>query len=304
MAPPDSVSQSGGRRPWPRRLLLTLPMLACPASGRAALAPGSGRFEVAEPTGATQDPLPVWYHRPASWRPGAKVVVVLHGMGRHAEGYRDAWAPHAEHFGFLVVVAEFSRAKYPGDGWYNDGAVLGRDGSIRPQGTWSFFALDRAVAAALREAGAPAESPVALYGHSAGAQFAHRYLLLTGAPHAEAVVIANAGSYTLPDLALPFVMGLAGTGVTAEALRGVFDRRVTILLGEEDTNPHHRALPHEGFAEAEGPNRLARGGFFFEVARRSAEGLGCPFRWRLATVPGVAHSNRGMAAAAAAILAA
>jgi hypothetical protein len=48
------------------------------------------------------------------------------------------------------------------------------------------------------------------------------------------------------------------------------------------------------------PHRLARGRHFFEAAR----GLGVPFAWRLVLVPGVGHSNRDMAAAAAAIAAA
>ena len=285
-----------------RRAMLALPAILAPSIGRAALPTGSGRMEVPEPSGEA-GPLPVWFHRPTAWRPGGPVVAVMHGLNRDADAYRDAWAPHAERHGFLLVVAEFSRAKYPGVAWYNFGGAVTEQGQPRPRAAWSFFALDRAVTAVQREAGA-AEGNFALYGHSAGAQFVHRYLLLTGAPRVSRLIVANAGSYTLPDLARPFPEGLAGPAVTAADLRSAFGRPVTILLGEADTDPNHASLPRQPFAQAQGPHRFARGIFFFDASRRAAAQAGVAFAWRLSTVPGVAHSNTGMAVAAAPLLAA
>ena len=48
--------------------LIALPHPAC------AMAPGSGRIEVAEAGGATPDPMPVWYHRPAAWAPALLIL--------------------------------------------------------------------------------------------------------------------------------------------------------------------------------------------------------------------------------------
>ena len=53
------------------RILTLLLAFALPL-GAAAMAPGSGRIEIAEPAGATADPMPLWYHRPAAWAPDAK----------------------------------------------------------------------------------------------------------------------------------------------------------------------------------------------------------------------------------------
>ena len=281
---------------WIAALLL---LLALPA--RAEIPVGDGRIEVPEPSGATAAPLPVWLHRAAAWQPGGPVLVVMHGLRRDADHYRDDWAALAERYGVLLLVPEFSHAKYPGAAWYNFGGAVDDAGVARPREAWSFFALDRAVAAVQRAAGAP-EGPFVLYGHSAGAQFVHRYLLLTGARRAGTVVIANAGSYTLPVFDRDFPEGLRGPAVTHADLGAALSRPVVMLLGEADIDPNHPSLPRQPWAMAQGPYRFARGQNFLRVAREAAAGQGVAFGWRLVTVPGVGHSNAGMAEAAAAAL--
>lgn len=279
-----------------RRRALLGAALAAPALGARA-ATGSYRIEVPEPSGATDAPMPLWLHRPAGWRPDGRILVVMHGLRRDADAYRDAWASLAEAQGLFLVVPEFSAAKFPGGAWYNQGGASGG----RSRAEWSFFALDRAVASLRRELSAP-PGGFALYGHSAGAQFVHRYLLMTGAPLVRRLVIANAGSYTLPVFDRPYPEGLEGTAATAEGLRSAFARPVTVALGELDIDPNHPALPQQPWAKAQGPYRLARGLNFLEVARRTALEMGAPFAWQVRTVPGVGHSNAGMAQALAPLL--
>ncbi|PZW42137.1 hypothetical protein C8P66_11929 [Humitalea rosea] len=278
-----------------RRALLGA-ALAAPALGARA-ATGSYRIEVPEPSGVTDAPLPLWLHRPAGWRPGGRILVVMHGLRRDADAYRDAWAPLAEAQELLLVVPEFSATKFPGGAWYN----LGGAGDGQPREAWSFFALDRAIASLRAELSSPGGG-FALYGHSAGAQFVHRYLLMTGAPQVQRLVIANAGSYTLPVFDRPYPEGLEGTAATPEGLRLAFARPVTVALGERDIDPHHPALPQQPWAMAQGPYRLARGLNFLEVARRTALEMGAPFAWQVRMVPGVGHSNSSMAEALAPLL--
>jgi hypothetical protein len=292
-----------------RRTLLIAAVAASGVARAQAIAPGSGRIEIPEPIGATPGPMPVWFHRPASWTPSGKVGVVLHGLQRDAERYRDEWRPLADRFGFLLLVPEFSQAKFPGTRWYNFGNLQDDAGRATPPEAWSFHAFDRVVAAAMQAAGvnlpgtAGATGPgYVLYGHSAGAQFVHRFLLLTGAPRAEAVVIANSGSYTLPRFDRPFVEGLGGTAADPAVLRAVFARPVVLQLGEADTDPNHSSLPRQPWAVSQGGHRFARGWHFFDAARRAAAEQGAPFAWRVVTVPGVGHSNAGMAEAAAPLL--
>jgi poly(3-hydroxybutyrate) depolymerase len=283
-----------------RRLLLTA-ALALPSLASARVAAGSGRLEVPEAAGATADPMPVWYHRPAAWTPDGRVVAVMHGLRRDADRYRDDWRDLADRQGFLLLVPEFSQAKFPGVRFYNFGNLVDAEGRATPPEAWTYPALDRAVRAAMDQAGAR-RAGFALFGHSAGAQFVHRYMMLTGAPVAEAVVVANSGSYTLPRFDRPFPEGLGGTQARPEVLRAVFGRPVVLHLGEDDTDPNHSSLPRQPWAIAQGSHRFARGWHFFDAARRAAVEAGAPFAWRVVTVPGVGHSNAGMADSAAALL--
>lgn len=283
-----------------RRRALLAAGLALPGGGgaaRAAIAAGSGRVEVPDAAG----PVPVWLHRPAAWTPGRRVLVVMHGLRRDAERYRDDWRGIAERHAVLLLVPEFSQARFPGARAYNLGNLQDAGRRPTPPEHWTFHVFERVVAAAMREAGA-APGGYALYGHSAGAQFVQRHLLVTGAARAGAVVIANAGSYTLPRFDRPFPEGLGGTGADPAALRASFARPVTLLLGEADTDPEHPSLPRQPWAAAQGSHRFARGWHAFDAARRAAAEMGVPFAWRVVTVPGVGHSNRDMAENAATVL--
>lgn len=292
--------RAGGLSAIRRRLLLAA-ALALPSAASARVAAGSGRLDLPEAAGATADPMPVWYHRPAGWTPDGPVVVVMHGLRRDAGRYRDDWRDLAERQGFLLFVPEFSQAKFPGTRLYNFGNLVDAGGRATPPEAWTYPALDRVVAVAMEQAGAR-RGRFALFGHSAGAQFVHRHMMLTGAPMAEAVVVANSGSYTLPLFDRPFPEGLGGTQARPEVLRAVFGRPVVLLLGEADTEPDHPSLPRQPWAAAQGSHRFARGWHFFDAARRAAAKAGAPFAWRVATAPGVGHSNAGMAESAAALL--
>ena len=56
-----------------RALLLALLLMLSMSPAGAELPAGSSRIEIAEPTGAQPElPLPVWLHRPATWRRAAR----------------------------------------------------------------------------------------------------------------------------------------------------------------------------------------------------------------------------------------
>jgi poly(3-hydroxybutyrate) depolymerase len=256
------------------------------------------RIDYRDPRAGPPREIPLWRYVPAAHGPGTPIVVVLHGMGRNADAYRDAWAPHAEQHGFVAVVPEFSAQHYPGTHAYNFGNMIAEDGRLRPRADWLFPVIDDIVERVRADLGI-ASDRYALYGHSAGGQLVHRLATFVWSPRIALAVTANAGSYTLPrfDVAYPF--GLGGTAFDEADLAALFARPLAILLGKADNDPAHPHLPKQPEAQRQGPHRYARGRHYYDTAKQIAAERGLPFAWRVETVPGVAHSNPGMAPAAA-----
>lgn len=241
--------------------------------------------------------LTVYVTEPPDLEPETPLVFVMHGRRRNADEYRDQWHELAREHGFVLVVPEFSNEQFPGSRNYNFGGVFDEEGRPRPREQWSFSAIEPLFDTVSERYGLTSGG-YALYGHSAGAQFVHRFLLHVPDARARRIVPANAGSYTMPDFDVTFPYGLAGSVITDASLAGTVQLPVTILLGDRDIDPNGRSLPDAPDAQAQGPHRLARGFTFFEAGRVTAERLDVPFNWHIATVLGVGHDNARMAPAA------
>jgi hypothetical protein len=141
-----------------------------------------------------------------------------------------------------------------------------------------------------------------LFGHSAGAQFVHRFMVFMASPRVEVAIAANAGSYTLPVYSgngvAAFPWSLDAKAISEVQLKTNFAESLVVMLGEDDTDPNHKLLPREPEAVAEGANRMARGLKFYTMAKQQAQSMSATFNWKLITVPGVGHSDIGMSAAA------
>jgi len=234
---------------------------------------------------------------PASLSSATPVVFVMHGQRRNADNYRDQWHQLAMKNGFLLIVPEFSQQEFPKRDAYNFGNVLDENGHIRLEDEWSYSLLEP-VFDYVRKHYALEQNGYSIYGHSAGAQFVHRFLLFSPRNRALNIVVANAGSYTMPDQTVKFPYGLGGSAVTDDVLRLSLQLPVTILLGDRDIDPQGPSLPSAEEARAQGPHRFARGFSFFEAGRLASIRLDVPFQWHLSTVRGVGHDNALMAPAA------
>jgi len=259
---------------------------------------GTGDFYFQDRAGLWHKPIHIWYHRPAGLANDAPIVFVMHGMRRNAAGYREPWIPLAEQYGFVLVAPQFSDFFYPTGLSYNLGGVTNGLGQFISESKWTFSAVEHIFDEVKGLTGNTSETYY-LYGHSAGGQFVHRVVLLKPDARIERAVAANAGWYTMPAFDIAWPYGLKRTPVTAESLAISFQMPMTILLGEQDTNTEDPQLSHTPGAMAQGPHRLARGQAFCAEAELEAERLGTPLGWDLETVPGVGHSNGGMAPAAA-----
>ncbi len=239
-------------------------------------------------------PVNVWYRAPRIGIDDAPILVVMPGRRRNAQDYRDEWAEAADANAALLLVPELPEEEFAFEE-YNLGNLVGDDGPLDP-GEWTFGLIDGIVERAAADLGRDEEGFL-LYGHSAGAQFVHRYVLFTGASNVEGAVTANAGWYTMPDPNIAFPYGI--DGAPPADLEAAFAAPLTVLVGEDDDDPDAPGLRRDAGSDAQGTNRFERGLSFFESSRSIAEAGSHDFAWRFEVAPGVGHSNAAMAPIAA-----
>jgi poly(3-hydroxybutyrate) depolymerase len=268
------------------------------------LPPGPSAFAIDDPAAEPGQPVAVFAWRPESFRPDSPILIALHGYKRNAEQYRDDWQPHAERLGALLLAPEFSQTAFPGPRAYEVGNMRTPDRrSFLPPERWSFGLIER-LFDQVRDMTGSQRPGYWLYGHSAGGQFVHRAAIFLETARFEVAIAANAGAYTLPRAGERFPYGLDRIPDLEEVQIRSFRRPLLVMAGEKDTDVTNAMLLRSEEAMRQGPHRHARGLFFHEDAKREAARLKLPFRWQMVSVPGVGHSNRGMARAAADWLAA
>jgi len=282
---------------WVAVLSVLILLSACRHTSLAPLAPGTGEFLYTDRYVPLR-PLKVYYHRPEACHEDSPIVFVMHGMTRNAEGYRAPWIPLADQYGFVLVLPQFSKEFYPGSTFYNLGNAASSLGVHKPLSRWNFSQIERLFDVIKQKTGNKT-SRYYIYGHSAGGQFVHRMVLLLPDARIEHAVAANAGWYTMPTFNIGWPYGLRRAPASCNKLRKAFETRMTVLLGDQDTDPDHPQLNQLPRADAQGLHRFARGHTFFETAIQEADRLDTPLNWDLREVPNVGHSNSGMAPDAA-----
>jgi len=252
--------------------------------------------------------LTAMVYRSRSFDPASGPIwFTLHGANRDAERYVRAAAPVAERYGALAIAPAFTKQAYPKGTDYTFGVTAGGWGERtslararwRDPGDTLYAEIEHLFEAARRSLGGRQQGYY-LFGHSAGAQFTHRLLTFLPGARALGAVAANAGWYTLPAdddprrHTVPY--GLKGSPIRPEDLRGFFAMPFVVLLGERDTTTAEtdELVRGDDEAEAQGSTRLARGRFYFDLARSKAEAMHADFGWRLAIVPRVGHDAAHM----------
>lgn len=238
----------------------------------------------------------VFYHVPSGKISSMPVLFVMHGMDRNGDEYRDQWIEQADKYGFIVLVPTFSSEQFP-DEFYQRGNVTSEDGSYNPENERVYVLIEEVFNYFTAHSDSKAKS-FSIYGHSAGGQFVHRFLLFNPTPHLDRAVAANAGWYTYPSDTVSYPYGINGSGVDVKAYYG---KKMIILLGDADTL-RTSSLRQTPETDAQGLTRLARGNAFFSFCQKDAEVKGNPFNWRKEFVKGVGHSNTKMAPSAARLL--
>jgi pimeloyl-ACP methyl ester carboxylesterase len=232
--------------------------------------------------------LEIFTYRPKSCA-ASSLLLVLHGLHRNADSYRDDARPLADALCAIEVAPLFDEKRFPTWRYQKGGIVHG--GSPLPPAEWTGNLLLILIDWVRKGEGQP-QLPYSLIGHSAGAQFLSRFAAFI--PNsAQRIVVANPSTYVLPDLEVEAPFGLKGVypaGEREAALRTYLAQPVTILLGQEDVGDTNR--DDSTAAQAQGGTRYERGQNTFRAAKAIAQAHGWPCNWRLVEVPGVGHNAR------------
>jgi len=224
---------------------------------------GSGSFFIQ--IGERNEKLKVFYHKPKVFNRDSKVVFVLHGAGRNAHDYRDAWVTASERYNLLVIS--------PFDNIFKE----------------------------LKQTFNLTAEKYDMFGHSAGAQLLHRMAIFKSSSKANRVVAANSGWYTVPIEEDEFPYGLNESNFSLNDIG--FDTQLIILIGEnEGANETRGQLRKTEEANKQGRDRLERGRYFYNTSKQNAERANKIFNWQIKIVPGIGHDYQKMGEAAAEFL--
>lgn len=260
-----------------------------------------GCFEYIPEGPLASRPLQVHHYGPANndARREAQVVFIMHGSKRDAVRYMNGWRTIAERQNLLLVAPEFTKDLYWGRNDFQMGNVFTYESDytdMNPEAAWTFNLIEPLFDYAKEVLGNASEQYL-LWGHSAGGQFVHRFLMFVRAHRCSKALSANVGIWTVPDPAIRYPFGLAGTPVV-DAPMDFFKHDHTIMVGNDDNTLEgfNGAFLNGAEAHKQGANRVARTDYFTAACRATADERQLPLNWRLVHVNNMSHQAEKAAA--------
>lgn len=238
--------------------------------------------------------VPLFVYMPLDPTTADRVVFSIHGRKRNGTKYRNNFIPFVQNKNVFIVAPQFDEASFSNSWAFMHGNMFEGKSLVKlPQEIWTFTIIDRVFQ--LMKDHFSSLQHYSLFGHSAGAQFAHRFALFS--PHAEldSIVAANAGWYTIMNQHDTFPYGIDHL-LTDEQITRVLAEPLTIIAGEHDVDDEYvRMTPR---AAKQGTNRYERAQYAFHTAKSLADSRGDNFNWRLINVPSLEHSGKQSAGVA------
>ena len=77
-------------------------------------------------------------YRPSDHGPDDPILLVMHGGGRNADDYRDAWVEVANDYNIMIIAPAFAEHAFPGPRGYNLGNMEGPFGGDHDRDLWAF----------------------------------------------------------------------------------------------------------------------------------------------------------------------
>ncbi len=267
-----------------------------------SLNPNSTGMLTFSPSGFHSDKeINVYYHIPQGDVKNLPILISLHGSTRNADDYRDCWIDMANVNGFMVFAPEFNKIDFPTGDQYNLANIF-QDGDNPSTETfnspekWTFSILDQLFDHIIQIFNGNQINYNA-WGHSAGAQFLHRFVMFQPQSKLNISICSNAGWYTVPEKEIPFPYGLYKSQLNDSTIAKAFSKNLYVHLAEEDNDPNSPSLRHNQIVDTQqGLTRRARGRYFFKIAQETSEVLNAKLNWiKTEEVKNVAHDYKLMA---------
>lgn len=282
---------------------------------------GSGAFLIEGGHGKKDKEITVYYHKPKNFHSGSKILIVVPGAGRNGDSYRDAWIDESEKYGVLILSPMYPEADYDYGAYHMGNLIYNLNlktsakydensnnvfldeekfsfeiNSNREE--WIYNDFDRIFDLATKALNSK-QTAYDIFGHSAGGQILHRLAIFHPNSKVNRILASNSGSYTLPDFNRDLPFGLKNTPLSKEDIKTSFQTNLVLFIGELDNeNEQGGLLLRSPSVDNQGLHRLARGKFFFEQAKETANELESEFNWQMVIIPNVGHNQRLMGDAA------
>ncbi len=235
--------------------------------------------------------IKVWTYKPESWNDKDKIVFIMHGGGRNADDYLNAWTELADKNNLLIVAPEFENKfkKYTTND-YQEGNLFTFFATKNPKSEWAYTVVEN-IFDHIKSVNNISNQQYDIFGHSAGGQFVHRMVMLMPESRIETAIAANSGFYSLPNEKLEFPYGIKNIEIN---LQKSYNKRLIILLGELDNDPSLGTFRTTDLAMEQGAHRLERGTTFFNANYELKSKNNWTFNWEIDTIKNVGHDYKKM----------
>jgi hypothetical protein len=267
---------------------------------------GTSDFTFNNYTPLNNKPVKVYFHIPPYSNKNTPILFVFHGDERDALTCRNALIGSSNELNFIIIAPEFSEQYFSGGDSYNLGNIF-VDGdnpstlTLNAENTWTFSIIEPIFDYFKGKAGSLA-SNYDIFGHSAGAQFVHRYLQFKPTAKINKAVISAAGWYTMFDKTVDFPYGIKKSPVEQYDFRGTFSKKIFVIVGGNDNNPNAASLRRNEIVDKQGLNRLDRAQYFYTQIRNTALITNATFNWTYSVLPKVGHDFVATSAAGVSLL--
>ena len=242
--------------------------------------------------------IELFYITPKKIDKDTELLFVMHGNDRNAKDYISAWIPYIKNKNIIVVAPRFDKRNYRYffllESANSSGVINNNSNDYINSSISSFYNF-------FKSKFSLNTNKYMMFGHSAGAQFTHRYMLFSNDKRISNAVVANAGWYTFLNGAdFPYGINNSPIDITPNDIRWFMSNRSTLLIGGNDISLND--VNSSRGAINQGRTRLDRANNYFNVMIDIADKENIPLRWTYKVVDRVGHDYKKMTFQAAKIL--